>query len=390
MKHRLIKRLSLVLALVTLTTVMTSCGWFPDEIFSGGNQYICVINTRTGKEVKQIAPAEEKGYSLGDDEVAYYVPIDNRFYNIDPNRGIADDGAPAFLTGSAKGYKEIQAIIHFRFRFNQSKICGENGWVLRHGKRNDLDDNGDLQFNARLEPDDPNEPNRRALTEWARNLNENLAPGAQKVAKPLWQTFSWPNLEFDYPIGADENGVLVNATANDGGDTPSSTYGQLEISIGKALSKELKAKLGDDYFCGVGYNANKPEVCPPIDVDLIDVSLVDQAPVEARLALDRSRDERDNAAQEAIIVADTLAQRKAAEASNNELKDLEIRESNKDAEVAVAKAAADAEAKKADVIASDAELQKCLVLIDKVGTCPLIEQAKQRTGDTSVTVNPGG
>ena len=208
-----------------------------------------------------------------------------------------------------------------------------------------------------------------------------MAVAMEKTERPLTRVYEWQNLEFNFPVNANENGVV-------NGDPGELTWRQLEIDWGIALSAELKIKVGGEYFCGISYNPNKPDVCPPIEMDIQKIWMVDREPVKALQQLDKDRDARDIAEEQAKIASDTLAQKTTSQAANQQLADLEILEANKQAEVERAKSAAALEGKKAEAIASDPELAKCLVLIEAVNTCPMIEQSKVQNGNTTVNVSP--
>lgn len=386
MKHRLIKRLSLALALVVLTTVVASCGWFDEKIYSGGDQYICVLNTRTGTVTKEIPPGEKKGYTLGDDEVDYAVPTSNRFYNISVDRTVADDGAPAWIQTRSAGIKDIRTNVQARFVFNQANICK---FVLKHVKRNDSDNNQDFEFNKR--PDDngydkeTGKANKKSNSEWVGWLNENDAGAMSKTLIPITRAYTWQGLEFNYPVNADENGVVpMDTTAGE------LIWRQIEIDWGKSFTKELNAKSGGDFFCGISYDPAKPDKCPPIEMDVQKIWNVDRDPVLALQKLDNDRDARDIAEQSAAIASDTLTQKTASLDANQKLADIEIAEANKQADVEQAKAAVAFEKAKSDA-ALDPNTLKCIVLAQQAGGCPEVETAKRNAdGNTTVNVGPSG
>lgn len=375
-KHQSHKRVRYALALIPVllfSSMLTSCS----KTYSSSDAYKCAINTKTGKIDREIPPGSGE-IDQPADTIIYTVPTSDRFYNIDPNRSIADDGASDYVKGRSTGYKDTQAVVHVRFKFNQTKICQ---WVLRHGKRNDGNSDGDLQFNARLAQGDANQPNRRALTEWAVWLNENFGSNIQRVAEPLWQRYDWPYMVYNYPVNADSNGQLA-------ADVKPNilTRKQLETDIGKAFSDELKSKLGDDFFCGVGYDPTKPDVCPSIDIQIDDITLADKKAMDDRKALDVQRDEAKNLEEQSRINDDIIAKKTAAKQSEDKLRELETqlanaKESDKRAQLE--------EQLKTARIQAEIDNQSCIVKQEQAGyTCAEEEAAKHQQGNTSVQVNP--
>lgn len=376
MKHRRSKKARfalLLLPVALLATLLSSCS----KLYSQTDAYKCALNTKTGKIDKEVPPGSGE-FDQPSDTVIYTVPTSDRFYNIDPNRSIADDGAPEYVTGRAFGGKDTLAKVHVRFKFNQTKICQ---WVLQHGKRNDGNNDGDLQFNARLAPNDPNPKDRRANTEWAVWLNENFPSNMQRASEPLWQQYEWPAMVFNYPLNADSNGVLPKDAKPD-----TLTRKKLETDLGKAFSDELNGKLGDNFFCGVGYRPTSPDVCPPIDIQIDDITLVDQKAITDRRDLDAKRDEANNLEQLSRIQQDTYDKKVAAEANDKKLRELEAQIANeKEAE----KRAQLEEQLKTAQIQAQIDNQACIVKKEQAGyTCAQEEAAKHDQGNTSVQVNP--
>ena len=382
-KRARISALLLAVMFAVLASVMSSCA--PD-IYSGGDQYICVLNTLTGKITKQIPPGQEDSYTLGDNEVSYAVPTSQRFYNVDTKRDIADDGAPGWLSGYSADYGNMKAIVHLEFFIRQTHACD---FVLRHGKRNDPDETGDLEFGARLPKGDKNaikkdgSAARKAKTIWAVWLNENFAPNMQDVMEPMLLSYDTAHLVFNYPVNANSYGELpVDAAKGE------LTQSVLEEEFGEMFSDQLKSKVGD-FFCGVGYDPETDE-CPPVTATIVRIS-TDGSFIKNRKAVTDAREERDNAAQLALIQKDTLANRKANAEDAAALREIEKQEALDAALVEEAKGKVELQ-KKINEASTDPTIIRCIILAQQAGGCPEVEQAKQNNGSTTVNVapQPGG
>lgn len=339
-------KLGAILALVGVGAVaLGACsGLTNKDVHSKPDHTVCIYDKEDGKLIEQLPPGANKKEVEGD-AVVVEIPTSNRFYFVSPDSSVKDPGAPNYLTGRDASYKDMQMVVQIRFRFDVNKACK---WFDQHGRRN-ADGNGSLGFNARGD----------ANQGWARWLNENFAPAMQTVGEPLIFQYSWPHHEYNYPVNADDNGVIAN-----GDEAGLLTREQMQLDFGANLSKNLTDSLGDSFFCGIDYDPAKPDVCPDIKVDIYSTKLVDQTPVNERKAVEAlSEGNRIANDKAALIEAGTdaaIRQRKAELAEEKAIADEENA------------AAIEAETRRQQLLAAqqatkDLEAQRAAV--DKLSVC---------------------
>lgn len=395
----------LMLVLVLSAGVLSSCSGFNDKDVHASSQfYTCIYDYEDGELIDELAPGGGK-VNVEDDAEVWRVPTSQRFYNINPDDNVRDPGAPPWVTGVEASYKPVSMVVHAKFYFNQGKACE---FIDRHGKRNvpadqftqdDSEAEQKMGFNVR---GDANQP-------WLRFLSENFGPALQSQGEPLLQRYEWPYYEFNYPVNADLDGVLpctdggeadpadpsVVASCNEFADPEPIARDVLEPVYSELFTSELNKQLSGDYFCGPGYDPAKPDVCPPLGIEIVKINLNDRKPVEERERLISLREQAENDAREAELTEDATAAAIASEKSKLEqerqLVELTEQYGGMTPEVAAAKRKAELAAIEAQIEAAK-QLAVCQIIGATGKDCALVLAAlngQYPSGDgTVVQVNP--
>jgi hypothetical protein len=239
MKHRIILTAAVALGLLALT------GCSQKWATSTSDTHVCVFDgsEKGGQRLKFQVPPGAESRKIDDNDQVVRIPASNRFWMVSEDRSVADPGTPNFYTGNAAGGVPVYITGQIRFRFNLELACE---WYSKHGRRN-ANAEGDLGFNVRGD----------ANQGWFRFLNENFTQTMQEVVSEQMYQYQWPYLHYNYPVNADEAGVVAE------GDTPAeSTRQVLGDALGKAFTDALRADLGGDYFCGIDTAPTQAESCP--------------------------------------------------------------------------------------------------------------------------------
>lgn len=299
------RKSAVLILILTAVAVAGACGIGQSWATSTSDTHICVFDgsERGGQKLKfQIPPGASSKRVDSNDQVVR-IPASNRFYMANPDRAVADPGAPAFYDGNARGGTPVKVWGQDRFRFNLEKACE---WFSKHGRRNA--DGTNLGFNVRGD----------ANQGWFRFLNENFGVTMREVVGETMSNYDWAYLHYNFPVNANEAGIVPA-----GQPTGEPTLLKLGKELGAKFTERLRSNLGGDYFCGIDPDPNGGDAsCPPIRFQVIyagpgpDSSLVkDREQVEqTKQALDTSRLQGElQANQQAQLIASERNRRQLLE-----------------------------------------------------------------------------
>lgn len=392
----------LVIIVTLVSSMLASCAHQNEKKLNASSQFVTCVYDKEDGTVESIPPGGGTRW-IEDDAEVWRVPTSQRFWNIDTDEKVRDAGAPAGILGLDSGYKEVVMNAHAEFYVNQAHACDLN---TRHIKRNvqsdqyGEDDTESVQkagYNVRGDAAQP----------WFVLLNEKLSAAMVKQGKPLLGRYSWEYYNLEFPINADTNGKLKCGEVSEDCQPGERAIDALAPDYGKLVTDQLNKQIGKDYFCGTGYDPEKPDVCPPIFIEITNISLVDKKPLQDRQKLVDITEKTDNDQRLAQLTEDATkaavdAQRAKLEQSKA-LQELIDSYGGVDPGVAEAQRAAELDrilaAGKADVAVENAraEIAKDLAACQEAKAtgrdCALIiaalhDQYPQGNG-TNVQVNPG-
>lgn len=223
------------------------------------------------------------------------IPTSNRFYLITTNDATRDPGAPAYIAAPdspENGITELRWEVKNDFVFNAQPSCE---WFNQHGLRNAVDYN--MGFNVRGE-----------VTPWMQWLAENFGTSMQRAVNEVSREFSWEQLVFDHPIGANALGVLPDdATEEDQRLARRVAEERLVEVFTAELNDRIGTAEGVPFFCDIGHNQATPEDCENIGVEIVDINPTDTSLVEGRQQIQAEQANLDNAEQLAEIAEQQVA-----------------------------------------------------------------------------------
>lgn len=403
-RHKKISVVGAILALMLMSGLLTGCfGSDKKTVHASSQFYTCIYSHKDGT-VQSLPPGGGSKRVKKNSEV-WLVPTSERFWNLDTNLDLKDPGAPKGVTGLEANYKNVVANVHADFFVNQTHACD---LVDRHGKRNvaadqygtdDTESEQKMGFNIRGDA--------AAKEAWFILLNEKLSVAMQEQGEPLLTRYGWEYYELKFPINADTDGKLDCGKVSDTCKAGPRATTALESDYSTAVTDQINEKVGKDYFCGPGYDPEKPNVCPPIGIDITSVSLVDKKPLTDRQKLvDVTEQTANNNRLAELTNQATDAAVAAQEAKLNQAKALQdvidsyggvdpgVAEANRNAALDRAKAAGLAAVAAENAKAAAAEkVAPCVIVGAKGDECARILAAiagnyPQGNG-TSVQVNPG-
>lgn len=289
--------------------------------------YLCVFAGGGSQRLKYQLPPGSDQKDIGQNDTVVEIPASNRFYMAAKDDSIRDPLAPHFYPGNALGGVEVELEGQIRMRFNLPKACE---WYSKHGRRNAT--NGDLAFNARG-ADAEN-------SGWLQWLAENFGFTMGSVAKRVLNGYDWAALHYDYPINANNIGVVPKDEQP--GEATSQKLGK---ELGEEFTKEIDSFLGGQYFCGTETTPGSA-TCPPLTFQVLAVT--PGGPAGEKLIADRSAVESTKQQLQTSQLEGQLQQQQAATVQENEAAKQKI------ATAQAATAAVEARA--------DKEIAHCLVL----------------------------
>lgn len=266
--NRTIRRALVALGLAAMVaSTMTGCA-----TRANSDEIILYYASGAGenKEFKEcIRPGESGSYPV-DDEI-YALPTSQRTWNVRPQGG---DSATAITSGSkpsADGQPGPSVSIYATADFFLNVDCtgGESSPVVqfweRTGRRYGIASDGEDGFNAK---------------QWTAMLMNTLVPAEEKAIRE--QTMRYPADDLDANLGG--------------------VWSKIEAQLGGTFMAELQAKLGGQFFCGVGYAGGRKTTwdepvlngdgttstrrvegtCPPIRVSISDINFTDGDIAKAR------------------------------------------------------------------------------------------------------------
>lgn len=406
---------------------VAACEMNPKEVHASPQFIRCIYDDESGELKRTLSPGEGK-MTVDENDDVFSLPTTQRFWSIHPDTDQSDPGASEFLEGNESGLRAVQAPVKVEFYIRQDKGCellerhlirNINPELLRGGAVDEDDDI--LGFNARGD-------DRKAIANlpWFKFLIERFDLNLVSLAEPLFQQFAWPYYDFNLPVNANSYGVLPMVDPDDpdcqvpDGTAPASEEaveegapvpdGECEHvapgpiardviaeQLAEELTNKLREVLGDDYFCGPGYNAATPDICPPLLVTIPSINLVEQGPVTERRALMDMQEQAANDAEEARLIEESTDAELARIEAENE-RDRRVREAeNQAAEDQAADQLAVVEAEGA-VSAAEAQnqaaidLAPCILMELEGPDCAnlLLAMDGQVANAGNISVNVGG
>lgn len=268
-------RLIVAIAFIVGATSLAGCG--NDYATSTSDTHVCVFDgsKRGGQKLKFQVPPGAKSKKVDSNDVSVAIPASNRFWNVSVKDSRRDTKASKSFSAFAKGSVPVEIQGQIRFRFNLKLACE---WYSRHGRRNAVDN--DLKFNARGKGAND--------SGWFKFLDENFDQTMGQVARPSANGYDWAALVYNYPVNADDAGIVPEGTKP--GPTTDTQLGQ---ELGLAFTKQLREGLGGDYFCGISTKDNKGIDCPPITFEILEVTAPTSL-TESRAKLEQTRQDLAN------------------------------------------------------------------------------------------------
>jgi hypothetical protein len=254
--------------------------------YAPADSIILYYNSGTGENkewAECIAPGKSGSYPI-DDEI-FQIPTSLRTWNIRPEGGDSKDPIrsgtlPVSLpaTSGSPGINqpgpEVVVWATADFYINTDCSAGKESPVVKFwensGRRYEISADGEDGFN---------------IDKFRGMLLNTLVPAEEKAIREETRKYSGDDLD------ANLNGV----------------WAQMERNLAPSFLAELKAKLGGDYFCGIGYQGGKevswkewvadgtdekgqPKIvekekkgsCPPVRITITDVNFADPAIAAAR------------------------------------------------------------------------------------------------------------
>lgn len=104
---------------------------------------------------------------------------------------------------------------------------------------------------------------------WDRVLQNTLVPVQAKAMQRVSRSWSADEMDTN-SIAVDPKVVIDPKNPPD-----REVWKKMEDAMTTEFTDQLKLKVGGDYFCGVGYDRSKPDVCPPVRVSITSIDYVD-------------------------------------------------------------------------------------------------------------------
>lgn len=298
-KRRTLIALGLTMALGVLTT---ACGMDADRAVDD-DTVMCIYGKGgkdgTGlKDPSPVLPGTRTHVRTDADRPIVRIPVSNRFYEISKDWSTKDAGAATHIEGFAARVVPVEVQIKAHFVFNAARACD---WMDAHGKRNSpggvysqeippreiweqVGYNPQARASVELPALDMGFNVRQGIvTPWLGWLNENMGEVMDDVVQPILRQYEWDVMHFN---------DLVEYTGSNpdigepGEMVPMHRILEEEISI--AFTNGLNRRIGDvendsHFFCGIGHDQSRPDSCPPIVIQILDVT-----PGNGQLVADRT------------------------------------------------------------------------------------------------------
>lgn len=212
---------------------------------------------------KTVAPGERGGWSVFDE--SRIVPAGVRTYILDEDPSIADVGAkPLVLPAKGRSVElpddvveeaatrlaRTDGIAQVSIELQARFVINENACELDN---NHLKSRGDLNFDA----------GQGEESAWASFLNESWNQKMTEAARPVIIEYDWLQLNTNSVIEVDGERAQVFEILSD--------------RISENLTRELRADLGGDYFCGPSYafdgkvDGEFEDGCPQIEITIKEI-----------------------------------------------------------------------------------------------------------------------
>lgn len=324
---RTVRVLSGVIAALSLSFLLTAC----DDRYatSTSDTLVCVFDgsEKGGEAFKFSVAPGEKSRKIDDNDHVVKIPTSNRFFMATSDDNLRDPLAPTGYEANASGGVAVVLAGQVRFRFDLGKACD---WYSKHGRRNA--NNDDLGFNCRAPDCDPTQAG------WFHFLAENFGLTMQQVSKGVANRYDWAAMYYDYPVNADEAGVVPE------GQQPGvPTSMALGEELGLAFTHQLNANLGGEYFCGVDpIDGAEDDDCPPMTFQVKGVAPtgdVGQSLIASRSKVESTKQELESSRLEGQLQQEQAAQVSASEAAKQQILESQLRTAQLQAQIDTAKCA---------------------------------------------------
>ncbi len=307
----------LLITAVTLFAGLTSCSIDPPYAYSDSDTYVCVYDgsDKNGHKLKgePLQPNEE-GREIDDNDRPIRIPASDRFWLNVIDDAKRDPGALPYFEEYALGAAiPVRSQVKTEFKVNPDNPCEFYDKRLRRNVQDKEESENEyaLGYDARVGGEGYPDAAAVASTPWFTFLRETLEVAVQKAYKREVRKYPWQKVVFDYPINANEDGVVP-----DGEEPGESTQDVLARDVGREAQKIVTEKMGADYLCGI----TSASECQPFTVTIIDATLPDE--FKSLLA---GRSEVEQLREDAKNADARLAALRDLDAKNQESKDLEER-----------------------------------------------------------------
>jgi hypothetical protein len=303
------KALSLLVVVgLGLSAVAASCAQGKVDAYAKPDEVVCIYDHKTGV-LKQEMPPASKLTSVNDTDEQNIVPASNRFWNFTKTPS-KDSASAGFVENLDATQKKVQAQGEIDFMFFQPKACE---WNTVFGRRSFKDGYQGMAYNIEGDPNTP----------WQVWLKRNFEDLLTRVSKSIFNQYTWKQMKYNWPVNANpETGELPS-----GQEPGVLVLTEIEGKLSEAFSKAQTSTLTAQYFCGWGYTQAKPNDCPPIQVHLTGVDVVDQAPAQAFEKLQAEKEANANATAQAVLDQQgkdaAVSSETARLAKEKEIKDLQ-------------------------------------------------------------------
>jgi hypothetical protein len=288
---------------------------------------------------------------------------DVRFYFVDSDPNTADLGGRPIVVpargSSTAGVGVVEVSVEVQARFVHNELFCD--WYIDHGKRNEP-----LNYDAG--PDDE--------SGWAAFLNASFNQKLIEAARPIVAPIDYISLFVNAPT---ESGELI--------------YDALGDALSRNLTRELRADLGDDYFCGPSYvfdgEFDGEFDCPPIEITVKRIVPTDPQFVQKLndivaneeqqkvIESDKERALIEIAAQQQTAVRQSESDEKTQVAAAEAREAVQVAQAQADLEVAKEQAEVFAQRLVNEQLQAEADAAFCAQLAEQGTRCDLYLAAEQ-------------
>lgn len=288
---------------------------------TAANEWGCSFGAGMFEQTRELkgkyAPGQSGGYSNDKFKTG---PADVRFYYIDNNPSTQDFGAVPIVVpakgSSAEGVGVVPVSAEVQVRF----LLNENFCDLYVNNLKRIDDRTGMNYNAEQGED----------SGWAEFLNLSMNQKLIEATRPVLRDVDYITLFTNGKIGSE------------------SAYDVLAKTLTTNLSRELRADLGKDYFCGPSYKFDGTidgkldgTGCPPLEVTVKSITPTNPVLIENLAAIVTNEEQQRKIQSDTRLAneqAEAEAQRAIAAAQANQEKAIAQAEADQATKVAQAEA----------------------------------------------------